>query len=259
MSTASTPAPPFRTPRYPRPDTAEDERTLRKQRLAVALRVFARYGFDEGCAGHLTARDPVWTDHFWVNPVGIDFAQVRVRDLVLVSDAGEVKEGEARVNKAAFAIHSAIHRARPDVHGACHAHSVAGRAFSTLGRRLDPLTQDACAFYEDHALFDDYGGVVEGDEGDRIAAALGGHKAAILRNHGLLTVGGTIDEAAWWFVSLDRCCRIQLDAMAAGEPVSIPHEMAIATRAQTGDAKWGRFNFAPMYSRVVRESSDVFD
>ena len=102
-----------------------------------------------------------------------------------------------------------------------------GKAWSSLGRLLDPITQDACAFYEDHALFDDYTGVVyETSEGDRIAQALGNSKAVILRNHGLLTVGKTIDEAVWWFITMDRSCHAQLLAEAAGKPIPIAHEHA---------------------------------
>jgi hypothetical protein len=68
------------------------------------------------------------------------------------------------------AIHSQVHQARPDVMAAAHAHSMYGKAWASLGRLLDPITQDACAFYEDHGLFDDYTGVVyETSEGDRIA------------------------------------------------------------------------------------------
>ena len=81
---------------------------------------------------------------------------------------------------------------------------------------LAPITQDACAFYEDHVVYDDYGGVVvELDEGRRIAQALGKAKAAILQNHGLLTTGGSVDEAVWWFACMDRCCQAQMLAMAA--------------------------------------------
>ena len=124
------------------------------------------------------------------------------------------------MNTAAFAIHSQVHAARPDVVAAAHAHSLHGKAWSSLGRLLDPLTQDACAFYDDHALFDDYTGVVlDLEEGKRIAHALGGNKAVILRNHGLLTVGHTVDEAAWWFITMERTCQAQLLAEAAGTPV----------------------------------------
>ena len=138
----------------------EEERTHRKQQLAAAFRVWARLGYDEGPAGHITVRDPERLDHFWVNPFGLHFGLMRVSDLILVNHEGEVVEGDWPVNRAAFAIHSAIHRARPDVIAAAHCHSVHGKAFSSLGKLLDPLTQDACAFYEDHAVFDDYTGVV---------------------------------------------------------------------------------------------------
>ena len=187
---------PSRPPRFTfhESDSLADERTHRKQRLAAAFRLFGRFGFGEGIAGHITARDPEHADRFWVNPFGMNFRQIRASDLILVDHSGEVVEGDWPVNRAAFAIHSRVHAARPDVVAAAHSHAVFGRSFSTLGRPLAPLTQDACAFHDDQAVFDDYTGVVEDPaEGDRIAAALGRRKLAILRNHGLLTVGTTVD------------------------------------------------------------------
>src|SRR5258707_4007936 len=196
--------------------TIEQERLHRKQNLAAAFRLFSRFGFDEGVAGHITARDPELTDHFWVNPFGMHFSQVRVSDLLLVDKEGRVVEGNRMVNAAAFAIHSQVHEARPDVVAAAHSHSVYGKSWSSLGRLLDPLTQDACAFYEDHSLLDDYTGVVlDLEEGRRIASTLGDHKAIILRNHGLLTAGGSVDEAVWWFATMERSCQAQLLAEAA--------------------------------------------
>ena len=133
-------------------DTVEEERLHRKQRLAAAFRLFGRFGFDEGVAGHITARDPERLDHFWVNPFGMNFKpRSGSSDLILVNDQGEVVEGDGGVNAAAFAIHSQVHAARPDVIAAAHAHSIYGKSWSSLGRLLDPLTQDACAFYDDHA------------------------------------------------------------------------------------------------------------
>jgi ribulose-5-phosphate 4-epimerase/fuculose-1-phosphate aldolase len=145
---------------FPTFDNHEDERRHRKQRLAAAFRLFGHFGFDEGIAGHITARDPELLDHFWVNPFGMNFKMIRVKDLILVNDQGEVVDGSWPVNLAAFAIHSQVHAARPDVVAAAHAHSVHGKSWSSLRRLLDPLTQDACAFYGDHSLFDDYTGVV---------------------------------------------------------------------------------------------------
>jgi ribulose-5-phosphate 4-epimerase/fuculose-1-phosphate aldolase len=254
------PSRPFNLPMPPSFNSVEEERLHRKQRLAAAFRLFAKFGFDEGVAGHITARDPVKQDHFWVNPFGMDFGQIRVSDLVLVDHKGQVVEGENPVNVAAFAIHSSVHAARPDCVAAAHAHSMYGKSWSALGRLLDPITQDACAFYEDHGVFDDYAGVVyDPVEGQRIAAALRQYKAVILRNHGLLTVGRTVDEAAWWFITMERSCHAQLLAQAAGELRLIEHENAKLTCQQVGSAIAGWFQFQPLYTRITKEQPDLFE
>jgi ribulose-5-phosphate 4-epimerase/fuculose-1-phosphate aldolase len=248
-------------PVWPKFDDVEDERRHRKQRLAAAFRIFGAFGFDEGTAGHITARDPELTDHFWVNPLGMNFKHIRVKDLLLVNERGEVVEGDWPLNQAAFAIHSQVHAARPDVIAAAHAHSVYGKAWSSLRRPLDPLTQDACAFYGDHAVFDDYTGVVyDLEEGKRLASALAGHKAVILSNHGLLTVGQTsVDEAAWWFITMERSCQAQLLAEAAGKPVLIDPEQAEKTAKQVGGSFSGWHQFQPLYEWIVRAQPDLLD
>ncbi len=244
----------------PQFDRIEDERLHRKQRLAAAFRLFARYGFDEGVAGHITARDPEFTDHFWVNPFGMYFGHIKVSDLVLVNDRNEVVRGNKPINEAAFAIHSQIHQARPDVIAAAHAHSLYGKTFSTLGTLLEPLTQDACAFYEDHALFDDYTGIVlDTEEGQRIATALGPKKAVILRNHGLLTVGHSVDEAAWWFITMERSCQSEIMARSAGNPTAIDPETARLTGSKIGSHLAGWFSFQSLYQKIVREEPDLLD
>jgi len=91
-----------------------EERLHRKRRLAASYRLFARFGFDEGVAGHITVRDPEHADRFWVNPFGKYFGAVRASDLLLVDHSGEVVEGRGPVNRAAFAIHSRVHAARSD-------------------------------------------------------------------------------------------------------------------------------------------------
>jgi ribulose-5-phosphate 4-epimerase/fuculose-1-phosphate aldolase len=203
-------------------------------------------------------RDPEHADRFWLNPLGLDFTLIRVSDLVCVDHDGNVVEGEHAINQAAFAIHSQVHAARPDVVAAAHAHSVHGKAFASLGRTLDPLTQDSCAFYGDHVLFDDFTGVVlDTQEGKRIAHALGDRKAAILRNHGLLTVGHSVDEAAWWFITMERTCQAQLLADAAGPTVKIDPEYAELTARQVGSHYAGWFSFQPLYHKIVREQPDL--
>jgi ribulose-5-phosphate 4-epimerase/fuculose-1-phosphate aldolase len=249
-----------RIPMPPTFPTMEEERRHRKERLAAGFRLFSKFGFDEGVAGHITARDPEDPELFWVNPFAVHFGHISVSDLICVNASGDVVEGDRPVNAAAFAIHSQVHSARPDVVAAAHSHSIYGKSWSTLGRTLDPLTQDACTFYEDHSLFDDYTGVVvDLEEGKRIGAALGDNKAVILRNHGNLTVGHTVDEAVWLFITMERTCQAQLLAEAAGTPVLIDKDMAALTASQVGSHFGGWLNFQPLYERIIREQPDLLD
>jgi ribulose-5-phosphate 4-epimerase/fuculose-1-phosphate aldolase len=143
---------------------------------------------------------------------------------------------------------------------AAHAHSIHGKAWSCLGRLLDPLTQDACAFYQDHALFDDYTGVVlDLSEGKRITQTLGERKAVILRNHGLLTVGHSVDETAWWFITMERSAQAQLMAEAAGKPILIEPDVASLTYSQIGSHFMGWFSFQSLYDKIVRQQPDLLD
>ncbi|ROT34587.1 arad-like aldolase/epimerase [Sodiomyces alkalinus F11] len=190
-------------------------RTWLLSHMAAAFRHWDRMGYVEGFSGHISVRDPEHPNAFWTNPLGRHFGLLRASDMILVDLDGNVIGGNRSrpPNKAGFLIHSSVHRARPDAHAVCHAHTVHGKAWSVFARRLDMITQDACKFYADaHAVYDRYGGVVLGpEEGDLIAAALGPRgKGCILRNHGLLTVGRTVDEAAWLFTSMEKSCQVQL-------------------------------------------------
>ncbi len=242
-------------------ESVEEERLHRKQRLAAALRVFGRLGFAEGVAGHITARDPEHPDRFWVNPFGMSFRHVRVSDLILVDHEGTVVEGRWPVNAAAFAIHAAIHEARPDVVAAAHTHSIHGRAWSALGRPIGMISQDACMFWNDHAVHADDGGAVvtDRDGGRRLAATLAGHKAVIHRNHGIITVGQSVDEAAWWYLALERCCQAQLLAEAVGTPHEVAEADARYTYEQTGYPLAGWFQFQPHVAEIVRSEPDLLD
>jgi ribulose-5-phosphate 4-epimerase/fuculose-1-phosphate aldolase len=257
----------YPTPESPFPvahPTIEAERLSRKQRLAAAYRIFSRYKFDMGGAGHITVRDPELTDHFWVNPLGVHFSQIRVSDLMLVSHKGEIAQPPARarpvLNGAAFAIHSRLHAARPDVNAAAHSHSLYGKAFSTLGKLLDPITQDSAAFYQDHALLDRFTGVVfDLEEGDKIAETLGDKHAIILQNHGLLTVSETLDGCVWRYMAMENACQTQLIAEAAGKTISMPHEVAVLTQTQAGSERVMWSGFQPYWEWITAEEPDLFD
>ncbi|KFY11061.1 hypothetical protein V492_04690 [Pseudogymnoascus sp. VKM F-4246] len=248
----------------PRFDNIEDQRTYQKQHLAVAFRVFARQGFDEGVAGHISLRDPLNPEHFWINPLSTHFSQIRVSDLVLVNESGEVQpEGaQAAINGPAFAIHSEIHKARPDLNAACHAHSVYGKAFSCFGRPIEMIYQDALRFYNDLAVYPRYGGtVISTEEGARIAQSLGNCRSIILQNHGMITCGATVDEAAFLFIALDRCCHAQLLANAASVPgwerIVIGKEEAEMTHKKSGNSSKMWLAFQPYYDQVVKNEPDV--
>jgi ribulose-5-phosphate 4-epimerase/fuculose-1-phosphate aldolase len=227
------------------------ERAQRKHRLAAALRVFARLGFDIGVAGHITVRDPGDPDLFWVNPFGVAFAHIRPADLLLVDHHGQVVEGDGVLNTAAFRIHAHVHAARPDVVAAAHAHSVHSSAWSAMKRPLLPLTNEGCFFFEDHVVHTDHTGItVEDDKAKAIAADLGPHRAAFLANHGALTVGATVDEAA---------CHVQLLAEAAGTPHPVEPADARLVRDTMGTAHAGWFSFQPLYQQIARENPDLFE
>ncbi|MCL6416973.1 class II aldolase/adducin family protein [Aestuariirhabdus sp. Z084] len=242
----------FSVPMPPVFESKEAEQLHVKQRLAAAFRIFAQQGFDEGLAGHITVRDPIDPHTFWVNPIARHFSLMCVSDLVRVDHQGNIVEGHSAINNAAFAIHSRIHHHRPDVNAVAHAHTVYGRAFAALNQPLKAISQDACLFYNNHGVFSEFTGVVSSQsEGDLIAESLAEGVGTILVNHGLLTVGKSVDACCANFVLMDSCCHSQLLAQAAGELQQIPHEIAEKTRtvAASDIVTWG--NFQPLYEKLL--------
>lgn len=220
-------------------DTPEARR--QRVKLAAAYRIIARLGLDAGIVGHISLRVPGAPSYFWVNPFGLLFREVTADNLVLVNEKGEIVAGGKLINYAGFCIHSAIHQARPDVHCAVHTHPPAGSSYSALHQLLDPLDQTGCSFFEDHAVYTGYDGVViDPGQARGIVAALGRNRALILANHGLLTCAGTVEQALIDMLDLERTCAVNLRAMATGRPLhAIPAEAARQARAvQTQPQRW---------------------
>ena len=256
--------PESRDSKPPKQPTIQEERLYRKQRLAAGYRLFARNGFDLGGAGHITARDPEFEDCFWVNPLAIHFSRICVSDLMLVDETGKIvqppKRAKPLLNQAAFAIHSELHKARPDVVAAAHSHSIYGKAWSATGRLLEPLSQDSAAFYEDHVVFADFSGVVlDNSEGQKIADALGNKKAVILQNHGILTVGQSVESAVWRYLALENACQVQLLAEAAGGTLPMPHDVARHTASQVGTEAVAYYSFEPYWEMLTEQEPDLFE
>ncbi len=250
-------------PEIPRFDSVADERRYLKERLVGACRAFDLHGLDYGFAGHLTVRDPEHPELYWTNPMAVHFSQVKLSNLILVDHAGRVVEGDYAVNRAGFVLHANVHEAHPDIVAMCHAHTIYGTAFAALGRPLEPITQDACAFFEDHVLIGDEAGAVavENHAGSNVAAAFKDVKAAIHQNHGLLTASRhSIESAAFWFLALERCCQQQLMIEATDiKPILVTPERARYSREHVGSDYIGWLHFQPIWEQLVARSPDMFD
>jgi ribulose-5-phosphate 4-epimerase/fuculose-1-phosphate aldolase len=250
-------------PALPAFATAAEERLHRKHHLVAACRAFALQGFDYGFAGHLTVRDPEFPRLYWTNPMAVHFAQVKLSSLILVDHEGKVVEGSYAVNRAGFVLHAAVHEMHPEIVAMCHAHTIYGTAFASLGRSLDPISQDAACFYEDHVVIKDEAGAVavEKKAGYAVAAAFRNVKAAIHQNHGLLTASRhSIDSAAFWFIGLERCCRQQLIVEASGsKPVLVTPERARYSREHVGSDYIGWLHFQSVYEYLAQNCGDMFD
>jgi len=236
----------------------EAERRDRKLRLAAAFRIFARFGLAEGIAGHITVRDPEFNDRFWVNPYAQHFSSICPDDLICIDEEGTVHGGSGGpVNAAAVAIHCGIHATNHWVTAAAHTHSVYGRAFSARNRTLLPINQEACLFFEDQVAFQGDVLVLDRNEGRRIASAMGDRRAAVLVNHGLLTVGTSVDATAYRFLAMERCCQIQLLAEAAGEFIVMSNEEATSVRRQIGSDYVAWLAFQGLFDQLLKESPDL--
>ncbi|RPB13839.1 class II aldolase/adducin domain-containing protein [Morchella conica CCBAS932] len=263
-------------PVLPSFENPAEESIYRKEHLAAVFRVLGKHGHGEGIAGHCSVRDAVKPDCFWVNPWTKSFSRMKASDLMLVNHAGEVVEGDRAIDASATSLHSALHEANPSLIGIVHVHGPYSKAFSALGRQLDMINQDSCVFHNSHVLVP-FGGLIQGrDEGVRISKLLGGEseglkKIAVLENHGALAFGqSSIDEAAWWFLNFEMCCRAQLlfdSAVGRNQTGKIPEESRVKiiggterefTKFEMGSPEMGWLNFAPYYEDLEWETKGDF-
>jgi ribulose-5-phosphate 4-epimerase/fuculose-1-phosphate aldolase len=249
-------------PEIPTFENHEAQRLYLKKRLVAACRAFALEKFDYGFAGHLTIRDPEHPELYWTNPMCVHFAQVKLSNLILVDHKGHVLEGDYAVNRAGFVLHAAVHEAHPDITAMCHAHTEYGTAFAALGKPLEPISQDAAAFFEDHVVITDEAGQVAVEEKAGLAVCdwFKGVKAAIHQNHGLFTASRhSIESAAFWFMALERCCKQQLMVEATGQkPKLVAPDRARYSREHVGSEYIGWLHFQAIYDHLVKTQPDMF-
>ena len=201
--------------------------------LAAFYRLAAHFHMTDLVYTHISASLPGTGHHFLVNRYGVLFERMQASTLVKIDLDGEVIDGTGdeerdRVNRAGFVIHSAIHRARPDVTCIIHTHTPAGIAVAAQKQGLLPISQHALRF-RDAIAYHEYEGIaVDLEEQRSLIADLGPHKAMILRNHGLLVAGRTIPEAFTLIYYLEMACKIQIQALAGGSELTIPSDAALA-------------------------------
>lgn len=233
----------------------EEIRAKRKRDVALGYRLFAANKWGDAGDGHISARDPERTDCFWTLRYGVSYHRARVDDLVLVGPDGSLVEGDGVLNMAAYYIHYPILRTRPDAISAAHVHTGWGTPFSAEVRPVEPITQEACVFFEDHAIFDDEEVQVQSVEaGQRIADALGDNRAIILRNHGLLTVSDRVDDCVGSFIQLERVAEAH---MKVRDPKPISPAAARFAKADLVGNGSGRAAFRSMLNRHVGDYNQV--
>lgn len=190
--------------------------------LAACYRLVDLYGMSDLTGTHISARVPGEEDVILLNPYGWFFDEMTASCLIRVDLEGNVlQETDERVNRAGYVIHSAVHGAREDVECVLHTHTRAGMAVSAQEAGLLPLSQHSMQFHERISYHDYEGVAVNLDERERLVRDIGSTKAMILKNHGLLTAGGTIAETFWLMFRLEKSCQAQVDAMAGGTPLTL--------------------------------------
>ena len=234
--------------------TPEEIRHDRKRQVALGYRILAAMRWGDVGDGHISARDPERTDCFWMSRYGPSYHTVKISDLVLVGPDGKLVEGEGAINTAGYYIHHPILAARPDAVSAVHVHTGWGTPFSAEVRPIEPISQESCLFFEDHAIFDDEEVQVQSLlAGARIAKALGHTRAIILRNHGLLTVGDRVDAAVGSFVQMERVAEVHMKARDA-----VPISPAAARFAQKDLNRYGtKVAFQALVARHIGDPSVV--
>ncbi|MGU3475855.1 class II aldolase/adducin family protein [Methylobacterium sp. D48H] len=246
------------------PDFADhaEERDYRKKHLVAACRAFAMHGFDYGFAGHLTIRDPELPELYWTNPMCVHFSQVRMSNLILADHKGRVVEGRHAINRAGFVLHAAVHEEYPEVMAMCHAHTTYGTAWCATGRPLEMISQDAAAFYNSHAVIGASAGAVavEKESGLSVAQQIGRNRGVLHQNHGLLTCSQhSIDDAAFWFIALERACQQQLLVEASGiKPQLLSEKTARYSREHVGSDYIGWLHFQTLYNHIAETQPDMF-
>jgi ribulose-5-phosphate 4-epimerase/fuculose-1-phosphate aldolase len=232
---------------------ADAEREARVQ-LAACYRIFDMLGWTEMIFNHITLRLPGPERHFLINPYGLWYREVTASNLVKIDiDGNMLGESEWPVNRAGFVIHSAIHAARDDAHCIMHTHTTAGLAIACQRDGLRP-DNFYSAFLHGHVAYHDFEGVtVRDDEKPRLVRSLGDKNHLILRNHGLLVCGRTVEEAFLRMWTIERACEIQQAAQSTGQPlIALPDDVLARTSSAPRQMEPGEPTDRKLFAALLR-------
>lgn len=222
-------------------DQCSDNEWAARVDLAACGRLLDYYKLTEMTNNHISTRVPGEKNHILVNDYNYFFEEISASNLLKIDLDGNVVTGpKDGLSNAAYVLHSGLYKARADINAVAHTHTNPGIATSANQCGLLPIFQNSFDFYQMIAYHDYVGSASEFEDTKIVVEDLGPHKAMIMHNHGLLTVGGEVSEAFSLMYRLDKCCRAQNMALATGQKI---HEVSPEIKSKTYNYKFNRGNF----------------
>ena len=238
-------------------DCSEAEWQVR-QELAACYRIFDMLGWSESIYNHISVKVPDEEDAFLINPFGLLYSEVCASNLVKIDIEGNTLDGSPYpVNKAGFTQHAYFHRHLERAHAICHSHTTASMAVCSLEGGLQPTNFYACNFIGKLAYHDFEGVTVRGEEGERLLANLGDKHILMLKNHGPVVMGRTLQEMFIQHWALQRACEIQVATMSMGQPIMVPAEVVAVHQRDLGQVQLPGGPGAPDFAAFIRKIDKV--
>jgi L-fuculose-phosphate aldolase len=226
-----------------------------KQQLIMAGKVLVAEGQDDFTRGHISVRVPGEPKLFFMKPHSMGLDEITMQNILTIDLEGNVVAGTARRHSEVY-IHSEILKVRPDVHCVIHTHPTYSVAFSASGRPIRAYSQPGALFRNALGIYTDTINLIRTPAmGAGVAKALGPHRAVLLKNHGVVVTGKTIEEAVVGTIMLENAAMVQMIAEAAGDPArEFPDDDLARLKHDIGQPEQFKVNFDYLVRRVKRRA-----